>query len=211
MALFHSFLFGNLHQSVANLVMYTSRNQEIVRGKPMKIHNPRTPMQTEARIRFKAANQLVARLHQAAAVGFPSAYVTASRNAFVRANRQAFDLDGTLVAHLDSRRLVFSAGQQLSPAMKATFSDGQFRVASAVQNISAFSTREDLLYLVLWEDERLAAHLIIFGKRGNVLKQIYPIPVRWSPSHTFVYCFAISANGKRASNSLLLWDGSREV
>lgn len=45
MAIFRSFLLGDVKKSVANLTMYIAKGVSIVRGKPLNVHNPRTGKQ----------------------------------------------------------------------------------------------------------------------------------------------------------------------
>lgn len=42
MAIFRSFLLGDVKKSVANLTMYIAKGVNIVRSGPLNVHNPRT-------------------------------------------------------------------------------------------------------------------------------------------------------------------------
>lgn len=54
MAIFRSFLLGDVKKSVANLTMYIAKGVSIVRGKPLNVHNPRTDKQRIQRAKMKA-------------------------------------------------------------------------------------------------------------------------------------------------------------
>ena len=54
MAIFRSFLLGDVKKSVANLTMYIAKGVSIVRGKPLNVHNPRTDKQRDQRAKMQA-------------------------------------------------------------------------------------------------------------------------------------------------------------
>ena len=59
MAIFRSFLLGDVKKSVANLTMYIAKGVSIVRSKPLNVHNPRTDKQRIQRAKMKALVGLV--------------------------------------------------------------------------------------------------------------------------------------------------------
>lgn len=206
MAIFRSSLFGDLSKSLHNLVMYRSRGLSIVRSKPMTIHNPKTEKQRASRAVFRATTQLSAYLSPLTVYGFPSLYKTDSRNAFVSANMQMFSVDEEMNAVPDYRLMACSCGVQTPPTMKAVWAeDGRgVCVESFAQNISATASRQDMLYVVVFHAKDKDCDLHKFGERGMVQQRNFALNARWIRNFVYVYAFAVSANGNRASETLFL-------
>ena len=71
MAIFRSFLLGDVKKSVANLTMYIAKGVSIVRSKPLNVHNPRTDKQRIQRAKMKALVGLVSGFGPALSIGYP--------------------------------------------------------------------------------------------------------------------------------------------
>lgn len=206
MAIFESTLFHRLRNSLGNVVTYTYCGKGVLRRKPLQVRNPRTPAQQNMRSRFKAAGRLSAYFRETALLGFPASYAVQSHNAFVSANLSLFDVDENMQVRPDFRRLVCSQGKLEKPAVALHISGDQIRAEVSEQKISAYCSRTDTLYAVLWDCEYPAATVVNIGKRqGNYTTDPFPCPEKFDFRHMFIYAFAVSANGKQASDTLLLF------
>lgn len=212
MAIFESNLFHRLRNSVGNIVTYTYCGKGVVRGKPLHVRNPKTPAQQEARLRFKEAGRLSAYFRDAALLGFPASYAVRSHNAFVGANLPMFDVDEEMRVRPDFRRLVCSRGKLEKPVVALRVSGSQIRAEVSEQKLSAYSSRTDTVYAVLWDCECPATHIVEIGKRqGSYTTAPFSYPEDFDLRHMFVYAFAVSANGKQASDTLLLFAEGKNV
>lgn len=206
MAIFESTLFHRLRNSLGNVVAYTYCGKGVLRRKPQYVRNPRTPAQQAVRLRFKAAGRLSAYFREAALLGFPASYAVQSHNAFVGANLSLFDVDENKQVRPDFRRLVCSQGKLEKPAVALRVSSNQIRAEVSEQKISAYCSRTDTFYAVLWDCGFPAAHIVSIGKRqGNYTTAPFSYPDKFDLRHVFIYAFAVSANGKQASDTLLLF------
>lgn len=205
MAIFESTLFHRLRNSLGNVVTYTYCGKGVLRGKPLYVRNPRTPAQQEVRLRFKSSGRLSAYFRKAALLGFPASYAVQSHNAFVGANLSIFDVDEEGQVRPDFRRLVCSRGKLEKPAVTLYISGDEVRAEVSEQPLSAYCSRTDTLYAVLWDCQYPGCSIVKIGKRqGGYTTAPFSYPKEFDLSHLFIYAFAVSANGKQASDTLLL-------
>ncbi|MDE5638453.1 MAG: hypothetical protein K2I47_01425 [Odoribacter sp.] len=205
MAIFESTLFHRLRNSLGNVVTYTYCGKGVLRGKPLYVRNPRTPAQQEVRLRFKSSGRLSAYFRKAALLGFPASYAVQSHNAFVGANLSIFDVDDKGQVRPDFRRLVCSRGKLEKPAVTLHISGDEIRAEVSEQPLSAYSSRTDSIYAVLWDCQYPGCSIVKIGKRqGGYTTAPFSCPDEFDLSHLFIYAFAVSANGKQASDTLLL-------
>lgn len=209
MALFESSLFHRLRNSLGNVVTYTYCGKGVLRRKPLTIHNPKTPEQQQARLRFKAAARLSAYFREAAPLGFPAPYAVQSHNAFVRANFHIFDVDENMQVRPDFHRLACSQGKLQPPSLTIEVSGRDFTVNIHEQKISAYCSRTDTIYAILWDCQRPDIRVIQVGKRMGDYTVPLSCPDKSNPNHLFIYAFAVSTNGKQASETLLLFAGEQ--
>ncbi|WP_251621554.1 DUF6266 family protein [Odoribacter lunatus] len=211
MAIFKSSLFHRLRNGLGNVVAYYYCGKGVLRSKPLHVRNPKTTAQQQARLRFKAAGHLSAYFREVALLGFPAPYAVQSHNAFIGANIQMFDLDENLQVHPDFRRLVCAQGKLEKPVITVKVDDHQFTAEISEQNLSAYCSRNDDIYAVLWDCKYPAACIVPIGKRQGHQSKTFSYPDKFKEEHMFVYVFAVSANGKQTSDSLLLFAEGKNV
>lgn len=206
MAIFESSLFFRLRNSLGNVVTYTYCGKGVLRGKPLCVRNPRTPAQQVVRLRFKAAGRLSAYFRKVALLGFPASYAVQSHNAFVGANLSIFDVDENMQVRPDYRRLVCSQGKLEKPAVSLRISGYRIRAEVSEQQLSAYCSHTDTIYAVLWDCQYPGCCIVKIGKRqGRYTTAPFAYPDGFDLRHMFIYAFAVSANGKQASSSVLLF------
>lgn len=211
MAIFESSLFHRLRNRLGNTVTYTWCGKGILRARPLHVRNPRTPAQQLVRQRFKAAGRLSAYFREAALLGFPAPYAVQSHNAFVGANLHIFDVDENKQVHPDFRRLVCARGKLEKPLVTVKVDDLQFTAEISGQQLSAYCSRSDDLYAVVWDCRYPGVWTVPMGKRQGDRIATFSYPDEFSREHLFIYVFAVSANGRQASDSRLIFPAEESV
>ena len=103
MAIFRSFLLGDVKKSVANLTMYIAKGVSIVRSKPLDVHNPRTDKQRIQRAKMKALVGLAGGFGPALSIGYPQVVgLKSANNRFVQDNMEIVTVDDGGVFHFHS-------------------------------------------------------------------------------------------------------------
>ena len=112
MAIFRSFLLGDVKKSVANLTMYIAKGVSIVRSKPLDVHNPRTDKQRIQRAKMKALVGLAGGFGPALSIGYPQVVgLKSANNRFVQDNMEIVTVDDAFKATIDFSRLLVRASQ----------------------------------------------------------------------------------------------------
>ncbi len=112
MALFKSFVLGEVRKSVANITMYSGANgYSIARGKRSTMRNPKTPGQLAQRAKMKALQKVSLYFAPAAELGFPGRKAGSTfYNAFVKANMKAVTVDEEYRPTIDYEKIVCAEG-----------------------------------------------------------------------------------------------------
>lgn len=126
MAIFRSFLLGDVKKSVANLTMYIAKGVSIVRGKPLNVHNPRTDKQRIQRAKMKALVGLAGGFGPALSVGYPQVPgLKSANNRFVQDNMEIVTVDDAFKATVDFSKLVCSSGHLKVPKVSVSFKEDE--------------------------------------------------------------------------------------
>ena len=204
MAIFNSFLLGQVSQSVGNVTMCQLRGESVARGKiKFRKDNP-TPEMLDLRAKFRELGSLAKRLTPVIRKGFAGVGKGTTSNAFMRANLGAVDVAEGHVATVDFERLKLASGMLIPPSITVTLNAGetQFSVmASAQTAMNGFSANEDELWIVFVETELRQAVMLQAGTRGDGGTTLLPVPEDWATAQVKAYCFATSADGKDVSDS----------
>ncbi len=202
MAIFKSFLLGNVKQSVSNLTMYIAKGVSIVRGKPLNVHNPRTQKQIIQREKMKALTGLVRSFKPALAIGFPrTSGLVSSSNRFVRANMEAVTVDDDFKATVDFSKLVCSAESLKTPKVTVTFKqeEGQFVFSQAVQRDSVICSGTDVVFAVVYEKAQRESEVFQLNTRKKGGETIASLPEDWEIENCEFYAFARNQEGTQTS------------
>lgn len=207
MAIFRSFLLGDVKKSVANLTMYIAKGVSIVRSKPLNVHNPRTEKQLVQRAKMKALTGLVRGFGPVLPVGYPqvTGLVSAS-NRFVQDNMEAVTVDDGLKATVDFSKLSCSSGHLKAPKVAVSFkeADNQFVFAQTVQQQTLTCNPTDIAWVVVYEkvqDEAEAYQLKARKEGGEVTAGL---PEDWVAGNCEFYAFARNQGGTQASRTSYL-------
>ena len=156
MAIFNSFLLGQVSKSVGNVTMCQLRGESVARGKiKFRRDNPTSEV-LDMRAKIRELGGLGKRLVPVIRKGFVGVGGSTTSNAFVKMNLGAVDVTAEHVATVDFDRLKLASGVLIPPSMTVTVDalGTQFSVSAAAQEaMSGFAALEDLLWLVFIDTE----------------------------------------------------------
>ncbi len=207
MAIFRSFLLGDVKKSVANLTMYIAKGVSIVRSKPLNVHNPRTEKQRVQRAKMKALTRLVSGFGPALAVGYPSATgLVSANNRFVQDNMEAVTVGGDFTATVDYSRIVCSSGRLKVPKVAVSYdaSGKQFVFTQSVQQQTLTCNPADVAWIVVYEKVQGESEIYELYARMEGGEVKADLPEDWDIDNCEFYTFARNGNGTQASRTLHL-------
>ena len=204
MAIFNSFLLGQVSQSVGNVTMCQYRGESVARGKiKFRRYNP-TPEMLDMRAKIRELGSLAKRLTPVIRKGFVGVGTGTTSNAFISLNMGAVEVTAEHVATVDFDQLRLASGLLIPPVMTVTLdaSGSLFSISAMAQEaMNGYAALEDLLYLVLIETELRQAVILEVGTREAGGTSSFSMPENWTAEQVKGYCFATSKNGKEASDS----------
>ncbi len=207
MAIFESFLLGNVKKSVANLTMYIAKGVSIVRGKPLNIHNPRTAKQRIQRAKMKALTGLVRGFGPALTIGYPrSTKLVRAHNRFVQANMDAVTVDDEFRTTIDFSKLACSSGPLKTPKVAMSYNEegNHFVFTQSVQEETLTSNGKDIAFVVVYEKVAHESEVYALNKREEGGEISAPLPEDWVIGNCEFYTFARNQEGTQTSNTSYL-------
>ena len=205
MAIFRSFLLGDVKKSVANLTMYIAKGVSIVRGKPLNVHNPRTEKQQVQRAKMKALVRLVSGFGSALAVGYPLVKgLVSANNRFVQDNMEAVTVGSDFTATIDYSRIVCSAAGRLkAPKVAVSYdaSGSQFMFTQSVQEQTPTCDPEDVAWVVAYEKVQNEAEIYPLKTRREGGEVKADLPEDWDIDNCEFYAFARNGKGTKVSRT----------
>ena len=205
MAIFRSFLLGDVKKSVANLTMYIAKGVSIVRGKPLNVHNPRTEKQQVQRAKMKALVRLVSGFGPVLNVGYPSTTGLVSiNNRFVQNNMEAITVDDDLNVTVDYSRIVCSAAKRLkAPKVVVTYdeSGNQFVFTQSVQGQTPTCNSQDMAWVVVYEKVQDESEIYQLHTRREGGEVKADLPEDWDIDNCEFYAFARNGKGTKVSRT----------
>ena len=154
MALFKSFVLGDVRKSVANITMYAGANgYSIARGKRNTIRNPRTPGQLTQRAKRKALQRTSLYFAPVAELGFPGRKAGSTfYNAFVKANMKAVMVDEEYNPTIDYEKIVCAEGNLQDGMLTVSLNEDVITITQEAQSRwSVLANPTDVLYVVVYE------------------------------------------------------------
>lgn len=207
MAIFRSFLLGDVKNSVANLTMYIAKGVSIVRGKPLNVHNPRTDKQRMQRARMKALVGLASGFGPALPVGYPQmAGLVSANNRFVQDNMEAVTVDDRFQATVDFSKLTCSSGHLKVPKVAVSFDEAgqQFVFTQAVQQQTLTCNPADIAWVVVYEKMQHESEVYELKARREGGEVKAALPEDWETGNCEFYAFARNEEGTQASRTSYL-------
>ncbi|MCB6971341.1 MULTISPECIES: DUF6266 family protein [Butyricimonas] len=198
---------GALIGSVGKVSYYMRYSDNIARrkGEERKVSN--APALVEQRQKFGMLAHLSTVLQPAIELGFPQRKRGQSaRNAFHQLNKDVCTVEGEMVV-VDYENLLCSNGSLVPPDVTVSFDAvaGKFSfVQEQMEEEEMGCNADDAVRAVLLECEKGFCRLVRLRKRGEGGSTSVALPKNWNGDNVVVYCFAVSADGKKASTSLYL-------
>ncbi|HIX03140.1 MAG TPA: hypothetical protein H9863_03365 [Candidatus Odoribacter faecigallinarum] len=208
MAIFESFLLGNVTKSVSNLTMYIAKGVNVVRGKPLKIHNPRTNKQKTQRAKMKALMELVPNFVPVLPYGYPkTAGFVRAQNCFVQDNMAAVTVDDiSFEATVNFEQLVCSSGHLKAPVVSLSI-DAASRSMTFTQSIQQPMLTvdpTDVAWVVGYEKALGEVALYELGNRATGGEFPFELPEDWDVEQCVFYLFARNVAGTDVSRTVYL-------
>ena len=195
MAKFNSYLLGKVKKSVGNVTMCYTNKQNIAKAKIFSRRDNSTPEILDQRAKMKVLVQLSRRL------------IPVIRNAFVKANQAAVEVDEKHVATIVFDRLKMAEGLLYTPKVTVTYAS-ESKMYSFEQEMQeeeeGYALADDKVYGVLLETVLNRAKIVPLRDRGENGNTSYALPEDWDEANVKVYCFATLRNGSAASDSRYL-------
>ena len=207
MAIFRSFLLGDVKKSVANLTMYIAKGVSIVRGKPLNVHNPRTDKQRIQRARMKALVGLVGGFGPVLTVGYPQTTgLVGANNRFVQDNMEAVSVDDDFKASVDFSKLVCSSGNLKVPKVSVGIDEAgkHFVFTQQVQQQTLTCNPTDIAWVVVYEKEQHESEIYPLKARREGGEVTAELPEDWQADNCEFYAFARNQEGTRVSRTSYL-------
>ena len=209
MALFKSFLLGDVRKSVANVTMYAGANgYSIARGKRNTVRNPRTPGQLTQRAKMKALLDISLYFAPAAALGFPGrkgGYTF--YNAFVQNNMEAVTVDENYVPTVDHEKIKCAAGSLQNGKVTITVNEENHKVIISQEAQTRWNTvanPTDVLHVVVYEKTGKTMIVEPCRNRQESGSTSIAMDEGWSKENLVFYAFMLSKDKRKASNSVVV-------
>ena len=206
MALFKSFVLGEVRKSVANITMYSGANGYcIARGKRSTMRNPKTPGQLAQRAKMKALQKVSLYFAPAAELGFPGRKAGSTfYNAFVKANMQAVAVDEEYNPTIDYEKIVCAEGSLQDGTLAVSLNEDQDMITitqEAQSRWSVVANPTDVLYVVVYE--KTGNQMIVEPCRNRQENGVTTISLDsgWVKENLEVYAFMLSKDKRKVSNS----------
>jgi len=206
MALFRSFVLGEVRKSVANITMYAGANgYSIARGKRSTVRNPKTPGQLTQRAKMKALQEVSLYFAPAAELGFPGRKAGSTfYNAFIKANMKAVRIDEGYNPTIDYEQIVCAEGCLQEGTLFVSLNEEENVLTinqEAQKRWSVVADPTDVLYVVVYE--KTGNQMIVEPCRSRQENGMTTIKLDdgWVKENLEMYAFMLSKDKRKASNS----------
>lgn len=213
MAIFNSYLLGQVKKSVGNVTMYRSKKKNLARGKAISVRNPRTSLQVMHRAKFNRLVDLAGVFGGVMLKGFQTRSLPDARNEFVKRNLPLATVDDSLEVVMDFEGLVVSGGSLGKPNFTMKVSEGGKGLVFTKQEQVMMEGRQeegDEVYAVVFESQAGETVLHDLGRRGEYDTQEVSLPEAWDVQSVYVYGFAVNTKRNVASKTLYVGCGADE-
>ena len=197
---------GAIVGSVGKVSYYMRFSANIARrkGEERKVSN--APALVEQRQKFGMLAHLSTVLQPVIEFGFPQRKRGQSvRNAFHQLNKDVCTVENEVVI-VDYENLLCSNGSLVPPDVTVSFDSvaGSFSFMQEQMEEEMGCNADDAVRAVLLECDKGFCRLVRLRKRGENGSTSIVLPKNWNGDNVVVFCFAISADGKKVSKSQYL-------
>ena len=207
MAIFKSTpMTEDVRKSISNQTFAIVRGQNVARKKISR-NSSKTVPQQQQRARIKRMADVEELFDLSSEIGFPKRPATwTTANAFTSANLKngALTVDDTLEVTVDYAQILCSQGRRKLPRTFAVTADTESRTLTFTHSVESRGRNRnvnDKLYAMVVAPELEDAELFDLGTRAESEPVVVEVPEDWDMASLEVYVFALSPNGKVASDS----------
>lgn len=201
----HPDLAGAYTHSVGNVVYYLKDGENFARTKSKAPYTSNTPAQQEQKEKFSDLSQLGSVMQEVAKTGFAQRRRGLSAiNAFHSMNKSCFIQTEEGKKGIDYEHLKCSRGPLFPPAAAATLDSETSCVTfeCPVMPDATNCNEDDVIYGVLLDTENGFCHLLRLCERGKGGTAEARLSIYWKTDSLVAYAFAVSNDGRKASNTL---------
>lgn len=207
MAIFKMPFMHKLTQSMAENTYVRSKGKNIVKTK-IDSNRSKTLKQQIQRLKMKETIALCKIFNAAIHTGFPERPVGFSEwNAFTRANLPAVSVSDELEVSVDYEAILVAQGS-LEPVKDVRIvKDAETHSLTVSHSSSTYgygTNKDDMLYAVVLERKQMYSEIHPLNERQDEKPATVALPDSWEMENLAVYVFALSANGRKASNSVFV-------
>lgn len=204
MAIFDPTIFQGISGSVGNVTTYKLGDKHVARAKSFNVKDAKTPAQLKQRARVSVITKLQRSFREALGVGYCSASGKVCLNRFMKDNVGKVVVDDGMNVTLDLLSLTLSGGGLDTPRVEAEVGvdERQVHFRWERQPLMPRAAKDDRLFGVVYERKLRRSRLVELGTRGESGGLSWMPPAKWDAGQLVVYCFATSADGKKASGTL---------
>lgn len=200
-------LAGAYQRSVGNVVYYVKNGINYARSKSKSPYTSQSPAQVVQRGKFSSIIQLASVMQGVIDLGFPQRKKEWSpANAFCNLNKNSYAETAEGQIALDFEVLQCSKGALFIPDVTASLDKESRKIEITAEAMTDETNcyADDEVYAALLDTENKFCRLVKVCKRGEGGTQSIGLAKYWNPDSVVAYAFAVSANGKKASNTLFL-------
>ncbi len=218
---------------VGNVVFYRVKGRTYIRSVPLKYRDANTAMQRSNRLRLMVATRFYQRLQGTFLIDVwrlaAGELAMNGFNLFMKMNLQVFNtrtlfepprlkMSFGVLPRLNHPEAEILEGNRIQLTWNYWESGEGAHVGDrlcVVERLSLSSAEKKRLQqelemkLLEYEHERMAAQLVVvLDTRGELGSSTFPLPAEWNAERVRVYAFAVSKNGRMASDSVHLAVGA---
>lgn len=206
MAIFKSTAFSRVRKSFGNLTTCQVNGMNVLKEKVDQVKNPKTLKQRKQRKRFPTLVELAGIFAEALGVGLvkrPSNNSPA--NYFIHLNHEAVEVTDELEKVVKYEKLILSQGNRMLPLRMSVTKDaeiGTLTFTIPLREFTVHSAPDDVFYATVLEKALLQTDFVKLGTRNKDISYTWTLPEDWEMEELEVYVFVVSADGKKASQTV---------
>ncbi|WP_251621366.1 DUF6266 family protein [Odoribacter lunatus] len=195
----------NVRKSIGNITYSQQGGQNIAKSKITR-NSSNSEKQRIQRLRWCKKDDIVSIFADAIEIGFPERPRShSSYNAFVKANMATITVDEELNTNVKFEEILCTKGKLRTPEVAVALDKTDRKLTFTPETLERFSKRSaatDKLYAMIVEKSLQTGILTELGCREEAKATDVSVSLRWNLEEIAVYVFAVSADGRKASNSL---------
>lgn len=196
-----------IRKSMADNTYCFSRGKNILKVK-IDVNSSNTLKQQMQKVRMKESTRLCKMFNAAAHTGFPERPVDFTAwNAFTQANMGAISVDEAMNPVVDYEAVLVAHGglEPVENVQAEKDAEGHtLSVSHLADDFGYGMNRDDQVFAVVAEQEKGRSRVYPLNERQDGDSVTVTVPASWGMDHLLLYVFALSADGRKASDSVFV-------